>query len=484
MIYERFRAVARGRPDQTAIIDAGGAAVTYGGLLGRADAVAAALEDRAGVGEADKLIVLLPNSADFVALFLAATKLGAVVMPLDPALTDRELGVYLGRVEVHAAVMGAAFLRRRPGALAELGEERRLVLEAFPDGPVTGARPRRTGPFAGVTAAFSTSGSTGSPRVVGRTQRGMLAGFASLSAVVDAGPADRVLGVVPFRHSHGLTNAMLLPLMSGGTLVVMDRFLPRRLVDVVARHRVSLLIGSPFIFDAVAECVEERSAFASVRTALSSGAATPPATARAFLERTGLRIRELYGSTETGIIAVGDPEEVPGTRTARPVPGVEVRVVDDRGAERRPGVTGEILVRSDIMAAGYLGEAGDGRFPLRDGFYATGDLGHIDPRGNLVLEGRTSLRLNIAGVKVDPVEIERVILGLPQVRKAAVSSVIGERGMELIKARVVVAEGVELLRETLIAHCRRELAEYKVPRIVELVDSLPEDILGKRAPGA
>lgn len=483
MIYERFQTLARHDPDRAAVIEAG-AASTYGRLLARADALAEALAATAGVGEADNVVVFLPNSTDFVALFLAVARLGAAVMPIDPALTDREIGGYLQRFEIRAAVMSAAFRRQRSAALAGLADDRRLSIEGLAGGHGQAARPRRAGSFAGGVAAVSTSGSTGSPRVVARTQRGLLAGFSSLNEAVRAVPEDRVLGVVPFRHSHGLANAMLLSLMSGATLVLMDRYLPRRLVEIVAEHRVSVLVGSPFIFGTLAECVEDRSAFATVRAALSSGAAVPPATASAFLEKTGVRIRELYGSSETGVIAVADPDEVPGTRTARPLRGVEVRVVDDAGGVLAAGATGEILVRSAILAAGYLGEPGDGRLPLRGGFYPTGDLGHFDTRGNIVLEGRISQRLNIAGVKVDPVEIERVILALPQVEQAMVSSVIGERGMEMIKARVVVAAGRQLQREALIAHCRAELAEYKVPRVVELVDSLPENIMGKRVPGA
>jgi long-subunit acyl-CoA synthetase (AMP-forming) len=107
----------------------------------------------------------------------------------------------------------------------------------------------------------------------------------------------------------------------------------------------------------------------------------PRATALAFLDKTGVRIRELYGSSETGVIAVADPDEAPGTRAARPLRGVEVSVVDDTGGALAAGATGEILVRSPILADGYLGEPGDGRLPLRGGFYPTGDLGHGTPAG-------------------------------------------------------------------------------------------------------
>jgi long-chain acyl-CoA synthetase len=311
---------------------------------------------------------------------------------------------------------------------------------------------------------------------VGRTHRGLLAGHASLAHALQPTPEDRVLGVVPFRHSHGLTNAMLLSLLSGGTLVIMERFVPRRLIDLVAQHRISVLVGSPFIFSTVVECMDDPSKLATVRAALSAGAPLPPATARAFLEKTGVGIRELYGSSETGAIAVGEP----GSRSLREMQGATLKVVDDTGAPCSTGVTGEVLVRTECMAAGYLGEPGDGSFSLRDGFYATGDLGHLDARGNLLLQGRTSLRLNIAGVKVDPVEIERVILDLPEVANVLVSSVLGERSLEVIKASLVLTPGRQLKRETVISHCRRGLAEYKVPRIVEVVDELPQNILGKR----
>ena len=210
-----------------------------------------------------------------------------------------------------------------------------------------------------------------------------------------------------------------------------------------------------------------------MRTAISSGAAVPAPIAARFLEKTGVTIRELYGSTETGTIAID----------GKPVESVEVTIVDDNGGAVELGAIGEVLVRSDIMSAGYLGEEDGGRLPLRDGFYPTGDLGHIDPNGRLVLSGRRSLRLNIAGVKVDPVEIERVMLDFPQVAQVAVSSVIGERGMEMIRARVVLRPHQELRREALIDHCRKELAEHKVPRIVEVVDTLHENIMGKRVTG-
>lgn len=472
MIHERLHAVARSHGDRVAIVDEG-ATLTYAALLDRADALAATLASDAQVREADIILALLPNTAEFVCLFLAAARLGAVMMPLDPALRDHELRGYLDRIETRAAVTTAAFCDARPNALGGLPIQRRFTIETLVSAGRPTAPPLRTGPFEGVVAAFSTSGSTGTPKIVGRTQRGLLAGFAGLSGAIGVVPEDRVLGVTPFHHPHGLANAMIFSLMSGGTLVLMRRFVPRRLIEVVAGHRVSVVVGSPFIFGTVADCVTNRPAFASVRTAISSGAAVPVPIATAFLEKTGVRIRELYGSTETGIIALD----------GKPAEGVEIAILDDQGATVAQGATGEILVWSHGMAAGYLDSHGGWRFPLRNGFYPTGDLGHLDEEGRIVLEGRMSLRLNIAGVKVDPVEIERVIQSMPQVAQVAVSSVIGERGMALIKASVVVRQGEALQREAVVGRCRERLAEHKVPRIVEFVDALPENIMGKRVTG-
>jgi long-chain acyl-CoA synthetase len=473
MIYERLHAVVQSHASRPAIIDES-VSLTYQELIDRVDALAVTLARDVGVREAEIVLALLPNSAHFVVLLLAVARLGAILMPIDPALKDREVGQYLERFDVRAAVTSAAFRDERPEALAALAENQRFTIEALlgAGGEMTSIR--AGGPFAGVLAALSTSGSSGTPKVAGRTHRGLLAGVRALSGALGVVAGDRVLGVAPFHHAHGLAGAVLFSLMSGGALVVMRRFHPRRLIEVVSEHRVSVFVGSPFIFSTVADCVIDRSAFSSVRTVISSGAAVPAPTAARFLEKTGATIREWYGTTETGGIAID----------GKPLESVEVRIVDDRGAAVEPGATGEVLVRSDLMAAGYLGKEDGGRLPLRDGFYPTGDSGYIDGDGTLVLSGRRSRRLNIGGVKVDPVEIERVILDVPQVAQVAVSSVIGERGMEMIRARVVLRPHQELRREALIDHCRRQLAEHKVPRIIEVVATLHENIMGKRVTGA
>lgn len=470
MIYQRFQAIVRSHANRPAIIDEG-VSLTYQELIDRVDALSVTLRD-IGVREAEIVLALLPNSADFVVLFLAVARLGAVLMPIDPALKDREVGQYLERFDVRVTVTPAAFTDERPDALSTLAENRRFTIDALLSAAGETSI-RRGGPFAGVLAALSTSGSSGTPKVAGRTHRGLLAGVRALSAAIGVVDGDRVLGVVPFHHAHGLAAAVVFTLMSGGAVVVMRRFHPRRLIDVVSERRVSVFVGSPFIYGTVADCANDRSAFSSVRTAISSGAAVPAPIAARFLEKTGVTIREFYGSTETGGITID----------GKPLESVELTIVDDTGAAVELGATGEVLVRSDIMAAGYLGEKDGGRFPLRNGFYPTGDLGHIDVDGTLVLSGRSSLRLNIAGVKVDPVEIERVILAIPQVAQVAVSSVTGDRGMEMIRARVVLRPHQELRREALIDHCRKQLAEHKVPRIIEVVETLTENIMGKRVTG-
>src|SRR5262249_12336368 len=151
------RAVTRRDPGRVAIID-DGRAVTYEDLVGRSDAFARSLAGPSGVSQRDTVLALLGNSADFVALFLAVARLGAVMMPIDPALTDRELGAYLGRFAIRVAITTAAFRRQRPGALAGLGEAPWLAIEALGDGIDEPAPARRGGPFAGVVAAVSTSG--------------------------------------------------------------------------------------------------------------------------------------------------------------------------------------------------------------------------------------------------------------------------------------------------------------------------------------
>jgi long-chain acyl-CoA synthetase len=481
VLYSRLRRLASRHAEGAALIERG-AVITYGQLLARVDATADHLEHDRGLRAGDLVLLASPNRSEWVVLFFALARIGAVTVPLNPGLRDVEVADYLRRFDLRAVAMAASQRGAWKSVLAAAPALDWIDLDDLPDGGGQSTRSLSSSrhQVQGAAIYLSTSGSTGRPRVMARSQRGITVGLESITQRLGLGAHHRGLGVVPFHHAHGFANSLMVCLLNGAPLVVVARFLPRHTLELIERHEVTFVPGSPFIFTALLDCLGDEPALGSVRLALSSGAAMPEGLASRFLERTGVRVLELYGSSETGAIAIEDPLAEPGATTGRPLAHVGVRILGADGNEAAPGTSGEVAVRTPSQAPRYEGEADGGDMNLSpDGFWPTGDLGHFDERGHLVLEGRLSRRLNVAGVKVDPVEIETVVASMPGVAAVRVSSELGSRGLETIKVTVVPEAGAVVDREAVLRHCRTRLAEYKLPRHVELVDALPENLLGK-----
>jgi long-chain acyl-CoA synthetase len=291
----------------------------------------------------------------------------------------------------------------------------------------------------------------------------------------------RFLSVVPFYHSNGFGNCLLMPLLNGAPLVLMRSFTPAGLVDSVSRYQVQVLIASPFILSLLVDHGAGRDHFSPVDLCVSSGAPLTRDLAALVEARLGMRVRQLYGSTETGTVAIelGDDPEAEGS-VGRPLDGIEVRILDSDDRELPAGGTGEIAVRSDAVMPGYLDDPAENARRFRNGFFLTGDLGRLDPAGNLIIAGRKRRWINVAGVKVDPVEIEQVLRMLPPVAECHVDGVPGPRQSEMIKAVIALHPGKCLARAQVIEHCRTHLAEYKIPRVIEFTEGLRTDIAGKR----
>jgi long-chain acyl-CoA synthetase len=189
-------------------------------------------------------------------------------------------------------------------------------------------------------------------------------------------------------------------------------------------------------------------------------------------------IRQAFGSSETGVVAIAPPN---GGPLLIPVPDTVLRVIDSSARSLARGAQGEIAVNSPVVATGYVGDDDATARFFVDGYFHTGDLGCLDSSGNLKLSGRIRPVINLSGTKVDPVEVENAILTLPGVYAVRVSAERGPQHNQILKAVIAVREGATLNRVELIAHCRRLIAEYKIPRILEFVSALPDDLTGKRS---
>ena len=482
MIFDRFKDAARQHRDELAIID-GDRRITYGRLLELVGGMHAWLQKTLNPQAGDVVAVSMSNTAQFVACFFAVSELGCVFMPCNPQWRAGELRRFAARLGFTGVVTEPQFRKTWEQAGALKAESVLTVPDAETRcepciAPVAYSRSEDA-----PAVYLATSGSMGVPRAASRSHRNLVATARNTARTIGIGPERRFLSVVPFFHVSGFSNSMLMPLLHGATVVLMRRFTAAACADLIHRERVDVLIGSPVIFGFLADSVEDASLLASLQLCFSAGARLPAAVSGRWRDRFGVRVRQWYGTSETGTVAIDlSPDDGPSRAAAfvgAPIAGVEVRIIDPGGRLLSPGAAGEVTVRSEAVMAGYAGEPELNQHIFADGFFKTGDLGHVDTEGNLYLTGRMRPVINAGGVKVDPVEIEETIEALPSVSACRVDAVAEGRAGEVIRARVVVRQGQRMTRRDVIEQCRLSLAEYKLPRIVEFVETLPTTMTGK-----
>ena len=292
-------------------------------------------------------------------------------------------------------------------------------------------------------------------------------------------PDDVVLATLPLAHSFGLNGALLAPLLTGATVRLVERFVPETVVEVLARDGVTVLPAVATMFRRLLD-VPGFKGGPALRLGVSGAAPCPWDLAEAWRARTGVRIVRGYGMTELFrplSYLAADPTDHPDC-VGRPVPGVDVRVVDDEG--RTPaGEVGELLIRSPAAMDGYLGSPEETRAVLREGWFHTGDLARLTADGYVAIAGRKRERILRGGYSVFPAEVEAVLLAHPAVAEAAVVPMPHAELGEEVAAFVALRAGATRTPDELIAWCRERLAGFKYPRRVTMLDALPRSATGK-----
>jgi long-chain acyl-CoA synthetase len=436
------------RPNHDALVH-GDERVSHVELLERVERLAEGLRAR-GVRAGDAVAVVLPNGPSFVTAFLAVTALGAVVVPLNPQFKTDE----------RAFCMGTSGVRH---LLADEREIARMI-EDHPRRPIDPRLPEETFVY-----QFS-SGSTGRPKRLARTHGQLWAEAESYTWIT---PEDRLFCAVPLFHTYGMGCCLVAAVRNGATLVFLDEPHPfvlarRRALELLEREQVTVFPGVPFHYRHLADAPHAAD-LSSLRLCFSAGTALPRAAFDAFLRRFDIPVRQLYGCTEAGTLTVNlDPDPL-GTFASVGTPTGSVRVRIENG---------EIVVSSPAMTRGYCDDEPLNRRAFRDGWFFTGDLGRIDDAGRLFVTGRSKLLIEVAGHKVDPIEVQDVVAAHPKVREAIVVGVRGTSdGEEAVKAVVVPSDGCG--EREVIEFCQERLANFKVPRVVEFRDEIPKSPLGK-----
>jgi long-chain acyl-CoA synthetase len=426
--------------------------LSYAELDGRACALARTLDAR-GVRPGDRVGVAIANSWQLVVAMLGALKAGATVAPLDPLLTGEE----------------------RAAIVADLAP--RLVLDDAPTEETSWKSCEPRGP----ALVLYTSGSTGRPKGAALSHAALAFALHSWAEPVMAlTPDDVVLAALPLSHSYGLNGALLAPLLAGATVRLVERFTAEVVADLLARGEVTVFPGVATMFRRLLD-VETFRGGPGLRLALSGAAPCPWELAADFRARTGVRVLRGYGMTELFrpiSDLAGQAEDRPDA-IGRPVPGVELRVVDDAGEPVAPGDVGELLVRTPAAMDGYLNAAADTHAVLVDRWFHTGDLASVTADGWVRITGRKRERILRGGYSVFPPEVESVLLGHPEVAEAAVVGVPHPELGEEVAAFVALRPGARANAADLTAYCRERLAAFKYPRRLTLVAALPRTATGK-----
>ncbi|MEO3742684.1 AMP-binding protein [Plantactinospora sp. B5E13] len=526
-LADRVRLAAATRGDQPALVWPDGT-LTWTQLDRAVDRVADALRRRLpghGDPHPGRVAIALGNTPEFAIAFFAVQRAGLVAVPVNPALTGPELrhiltdsaaAVLIGTEPVRATVAAMA------GELPALSEVY-TALPGTPDAPAPDADPDApdapvvTDPEA-LTVLLYTSGTTGHPKGAMLSHRALLANHRQIDRISPpvVGPGDRVLLALPMFHAYGLNAGLGAVAYHGACGVLVDRFDAAETLDVLARHRVSVLVGVPSMFVAwlalpssaggtsVGAGGSLETATTSVRVVVCGAAPLGVDDAARFTERTGHRIGVGYGLTETAPVLTSTLVGPAGRSGSigRPLPGVELRLVGpdgeqlwQDGATVHPGSEedgsdspdlelpspgtdpGEIVVRGANLFSGYWPDGHDG--PDADGWWRTGDIAYADADGDLFLVDRLGELILVHGFNVYPQEVERVLNAHPGVSGSLVLGAPDPLAGETVVAYVVPAPRGEVTAAELAAHCAGSLARFKRPGRIEFVESLPYSAIGR-----
>ena len=455
-----------------------------------ADAYAAGLLLR-GLHAGDRIAMLLGNSYEFVVAYFAAARAGLVCVPLNPAYTSAEVAVML-------ADSGARMLVVQPSTQA-VGVESAaplpgcdVVCVADAEWRAVGRSGADAGPVDAELAADAlalllfTAGTSGRPKGAMLTHAALRANIEMLLSLTDP-PAvvdsDVVLLVLPMFHVYGLNTGLGLAVAAGATCVINDRFDPAESLQLIATHAVTTIAGAPAMYQAWCATPGLRDAMSTVRMMSSGGAPLPPRVFAAFAELTGLQIFEGYGMTETApVIATTLVSGTPKAGSVgRPLPGLDVRLVDESGADVDEGDPGEMWVRGLSVFQGYWPDGIGG--PDGEGWFRSGDVAYMDDDGDLHIVDRRREVILVNGFNVYPREIELVIDDLEGVAESAVVGVPDDAAGEAVSAVVVARPGASLTVDQIAEHCARRLARFKCPTVIRVVETLPHSATGKVAKG-
>jgi long-chain acyl-CoA synthetase len=458
--------------------------LTYSALAREIDRAVILLQ-AAGVSAETTIAAYCENNIEIMVLYYAMAKIGGTFVPVNAVLSASEVAYILGHADVKFLFTDK---RLYGNALAATDSHNCQLLEVssfFGQSMQNTARVPQVEHVDNDFLIIYTSGSTGVPKAVLYSQPSEIAGNASLIDMWQISPQDKLLVALPLGFLYGLSTAASMALQAGCEVIIQRRFHPREVLEAFVEHRVSVFQGVPTMFSMMLEYAEQNELdfdLSALRAVISAGAPLSSDLRNRFKAKFGIEIQDYYALTEVRPVFgkyIGDTNAAPAGAIGKASPCVVIKVVDGEGNEVEPGVTGEILVRAPATTTGYYKAPELTQAAFVDGYFRTGDLGHVDSNGYYYLTGRIKDIIIKGGANIAPAEVEEALLSHPDVVQASVIGVPDQKFGELPVAYFVAAAGKNPASEILAEHCRGSLAEFKVPSQFVSLAEMPLGNTGK-----
>jgi len=469
-----------------------GEAISYAALHGRVQRLAAMLGDGLGVGAGDRVAHLGYNSADLLALLFACGRIGAMLVPLNWRLAAPEHAWILGNCRPRALFVEPPFLDHVEGIREAIDD---VNLVAYGSDAGTGwhsyaalladaadaPRTDGAGPDDAVLLVY-TSGTTGRPKGTVLTQQALLYNAVNATAAYDLTSGDHVLTVLPMFHVGGMNIHTTPAIHAGATVTILPRFDPAATLEAIAGGRPSLFLAVPAVIAAMSGHPDwSRTDLSSLRAVGVGSSTVPAALLRVWLDR-GIPPTQIYGLTESCPVAIclpiADAARKLGS-TGKPALHCAARIVDDDGLDVAACMRGEIVLKGANLFREYWQDPAATAAAFSDGWFHTGDVGHIDDDGYFFVNDRKKDVIISGGENIYPAELENVLADCPEIAEFAVVGRPDERWGEIPVACIVRRPGATLSGDAVLALFQDRIARYKHPRQVLFMDALPRNAMGK-----
>jgi len=471
-----------------------GANTTFAELDAASNCIANGLIAK-GVGPDDHVALYCINSSHFMMAYFGVLKTGATVVPINLLLHPEEVQYVLDDSEckafIYHEVTDKAVAAIRPSLktvkefiaigntnIAEADSFARLVTEESTTSVLVAPKQAND-----VAVILYTGGTTGLPKGAMLTHQNLLSNIASVIQALQLDQfEDTFITVLPMFHSFGATVGFLSPVAAGSKVVALPQFAPESTCKTIQDEKATIFMGVPTMYAMMANLpADQQYDFSSLRLCVSGGAAMPVSVLERFEKRYGVAIYEGDGPTECSPVTCVNP--IGGKRkmlsVGLPIPGVEMKIMDDNGAELPVNSMGEVCVRGKNVMKGYWKQPEETAQSFHGEWFRTGDLGKMDEDGYFYLVDRRKDMIIVHGINVYPRQVEEVIFQHPAVAEAAVIGVPDDFHGEQIKAFIALKAGYDLKPNEIIQHCRKHLGRFEVPRRVEVLPSLPKSGAGK-----